>query len=88
MSQIAIKLFNVRYLIDLVRNRPKNWIGHVLKVDGPVKEKIEGRMEKNRTRGMPRTDMLDELKLGTCADMKRRTKDREKWKSWMPWTCW
>jgi hypothetical protein len=40
-------------MIEL-RHRKKNWIGHILRRDGLLKEVIEGRMEKKRIRGRPR----------------------------------
>src|ERR1044071_8145793 len=76
-----------RQLINALRNRKKSWIGHVLRGDGLLKEVIEGRMEGKRIRGRPRLGMLDDLITHSYADMKRKIEDREKWRSYMPWTC-
>ena len=76
-----------RQLISTLRNRKKSWIGHVLRGDGLLKEVIEGRMEGKRIRGRPRLGMLDDLISHSYVDMKRKTEDREKWRSYMPWTC-
>jgi Reverse transcriptase (RNA-dependent DNA polymerase) len=76
-----------RQLINALRNRKKSWIGHVLRGDGLLKEVIEGRMEGKRIRGRPRLGMLDDLITHSYVDMKRKTEDREKWRSYMPWTC-
>ena len=76
-----------RQLLNTLRSRKKTWIGHVLRGDGVLKEVIEGRMEGKRPRGRPRFGMLDDLITNSYEDMKRKTEDREKWRSYMPWTC-
>ena len=40
-----------RQLINVLRNRKKRWIGHILRGEGLLKEVIEGRMEGKRGRG-------------------------------------
>jgi len=47
----------------VIRNRKKNWIRHVLRGEGLLREVMEGRMEGKRPRGRPRKGMLDELLL-------------------------
>jgi len=81
--EIKIQLLN---MMNILRNRKKSWIGHVLRGKGLLKEVIEGRMEGRRVRGRPRLGMLDEIITDSYVDMKRRTEDREGWKSYMPWT--
>jgi hypothetical protein len=48
---------------------------------------IEGRMTGKRPRGRPRICMIDDVKEGNYAAMKRRAEDRDKWRTWMPRTC-
>ena len=43
-----------RQLINSLRSRKRNWIGHVLRGEGFLKEVIEGRTEGKRIRGRPR----------------------------------
>lgn len=76
-----------RQLINALRNRKKCWIGHLLRGNGMLKEIIEGRMEGKRSRGRPRLGMLSDLITSSYGEMKREAEDREKWKSFMPWTC-
>jgi len=77
-----------RQLISVIRNRQKNWIGHVLKGEGLLREVMEGRMEGKRVRGRPRKEMLDELLVElSYGNMKRKVENRDEWRSWMPWTC-
>ena len=61
-----------RRLVDVIVERKKRWIGHVLRGDGLLREVIEGRMEGKRPRGRPRIGMLEELKKGSFRDIKRR----------------
>jgi hypothetical protein len=49
-----------RCLLDSIRARKRNWVGHVLRGEGLLREVMEGRMEGKRTRGRPRKGMLDE----------------------------
>jgi len=76
-----------RQLTNLLRNRKKNWIGHVLRGEGLMRKIMEGRIEGKRTRGRPRTAMLDDLRFWSYEDMKRRAENRAEWRIAMPWTC-
>jgi hypothetical protein len=76
-----------RQLMSELRHRKKNWMGHILRGDGLLKEVIEGRMEGKRIRGRRRLGMLDDLITHSYVDMKRITEDRVKWRSYTPWTC-
>ena len=73
-----------RSIIQTIVRRKKNWIGHVVRGDGLLKLALEGRMEGRRTRGRPRRGTIDELKIGSYAEMKRRAQNRELWTGWMP----
>lgn len=74
-------------LVEMIVRRKKNWIGHILRGNGLLKQVIEGRMEGKRARGRPRKGMIDDLKEGSYVHMKRRAEDRQKWRVWMPRTC-
>src|SRR5206468_5891612 len=43
-----------RCLMKTVFKRKKNWIGHVLRGDGLLRDVLEGRMMGKRVRGRPR----------------------------------
>ena len=76
-----------RNFVVTIEKRKKNWIGHIVRGNSLLKLVLEGRMEGKRPRGRPRIGMIDELKEGSYMSMKRREEGREKWKVWMPRTC-
>ena len=75
-------------LVDRIITRKKNWLGHVMRGEGLLKEVIEGRMDGKRPRGRKRKGMLDCL-IGdeTYQKIKRMAQDRELWRCWLPRTC-
>ena len=77
-----------RCFVENIVKRKKNWIGHILRGDGLLKDVVEGRMEGKRPRGRKRIGMIDDLKEGLSYEiLKRRAENRDRWKSWMPRTC-
>jgi len=76
-----------RTLVNVVIGRKKNWIGHVLRGEGLLKDVMEGKLNCKRPRGRPRIGMLEELKEGSYVDMKRRAENRSRWRCWVPRTC-
>lgn len=70
-----------RELMNRVRRRQRNWIGHVLRGNSLFRDVIEGKLEGKRTRGRRRIDLLSELK-GGCSyqELKIRSWDRQKWR--------
>ena len=76
-----------RCLIRTIYQRKKNWIGHVLRGDGLLRDVLEGRMLGKRPRGRPRRGMIDDLMEGSFMKMKRRAEGRKEWREWVPGTC-
>ncbi len=76
-----------RCLIRTIYQRKKNWIGHVLRGDGLLRDVLEGRMLGKRPRGRPRRGMIDDLMEGSFVKMKRRAEGRKEWREWVPGTC-
>jgi hypothetical protein len=76
-----------RHLLKVVMEREKRWIGHVLRGNGLMRKTIEGRMLGKKPRGRPRFGMLEELKEGSYACMKRRAENRQVWRNLVPRTC-
>src|SRR5258708_39887187 len=71
-----------RCLIRTIYQRKKNWIGHVLRGDGLLRDVLEGRMlGKRLPRGRrPRRGMIDDLMEGWLVKMKRRAEGRQEWR--------
>ena len=86
-EEVLKRVGEERQLLNLIRNRKKNWIGHILRGDGIVKEVIEGRIEGERTKGRQRAGMLGDLVVGSYGDTKRRAENGAEWRRWLPWTC-
>jgi len=49
-EQVLSAVGERRKIIETIVNRKKNWIGHILRGDGLLKNVIKGRMEWKRTR--------------------------------------
>ena len=76
-----------RCLIKTINRRQKNWIGHILRGDGLLRDVMEGRMMRKRPRGRPRAGMVDDLMDGSFVNMKRRAEWREELRRWVHRTC-
>ena len=74
-----------RTLITTIKRRQKNWIGHILRGDGLLKDIIEGKFEGQRPRGRKRKSMLDDLKGGRrYQELKKVAMNRELWRATNP----
>src|SRR6218665_1564443 len=58
-EEILKKVEENRSLMDIIRTRQKNWIGHILRGNSLQREIMEGRMEGKRGRGRPRQKLMD-----------------------------
>src|SRR5688572_21563806 len=63
-----------RCLVKTIRERKKNWIGHMFRGNGLLRDVLEGRMLGKRPKGRPR---IDDLMEGSFEKMKRRAEGRE-----------
>ena len=79
-----------RMLIKTVRNRQKNWVGHVLRSDSLLRtvweERMEGKKESGRkTKNESILDwIIQETDGGTYEDLKKLAMDRKRWRTWNP----
>ena len=51
-----------RCLSKTITQRKKNWIGHVLRGNGLLRDMMEGRMIGKKRAGKPREEILSDLK--------------------------
>ena len=58
-EQVLHDVDEKRSLLEEVLKRKKNWIGHVVRREGLLKQVMEGRMEGKRPRGRPRIGMIE-----------------------------
>jgi len=75
-----------RSLMNTIRQRQKNWSGHVLRSESILCTVLEGRMEGTRTRGRQSATMIDWMKSNDVEyeHIKKRAYDREDWRHWRP----
>ena len=50
-----------RSLMQVIKQRQANWIGHVLRDECFLKTVLEGKIERKRPKGKPKKKMLDLL---------------------------
>ena len=53
--------------------KKKNWIGHVLRGNGLLRDVLEGRMLEKRPKGRPRIGMIDDLMEGSFEKNKEKS---------------
>ena len=88
-----------RCLIETIRQRKKNWIGHVLRGNELFRDVLEETMLGKARVGRRREKMLDDLmvvpiegsnkkeKVLSHRKLKIKAEDRSEWRSWVPETC-
>ena len=85
-EQILGMVDESRSLMESLRKRQKNWIGHFLRHDSLLQKVIEGRFQGQKTPGRPRTMLLDALmqedeeSVIDYAKLKEKAHYRETWR--------
>ena len=80
-EDVLKKVNESKNTLNVIRQRKRKWIGHVLRHDKFLQEIFEGRMKGRSTRGRKRIQLLDDLADGKdYASLKREAADRSMWK--------
>ena len=68
-------------MLNVIRQRKRKWISHVLRHDEFLQEIFEGRMKGKPTRGRKRIQLFDDLAGGKdYASLKREAEGRSVWR--------
>ena len=79
-QDVLKKVNESKNMLNVIRQRKRKWIGHVLRHDEFLQEIFEGRMMGKPTRGRKRIQLLDDLADGKdYASLKRESEDRLMW---------
>jgi len=80
-EDVLNKVNESKNMLNVIRQRKRKWIGHVLRHDEFLREIFAGRMKRRPTRGRKRTQLLDDLADGKdYASLKREGEDRSMWR--------
>jgi len=84
-EEVLLRVNEQRHSLDEIRKRKANWIGHILRRNGLLKQVIEGKikgdMEVARRRGRRRKKLLDNLKdRRGYSYLKEEALDRTMWR--------
>ena len=84
-EEVLLRVNEQRNILHEIRKRKANWIGHILRRNGLLKQviegKIKGEIEVTRRRGGRRRKLLDDLKdrRGYC-HLKEEALDSTMWR--------
>ena len=80
-EEVLTRIGEEKKLLDTIRRRKRNWLGHILRRNCLQLRIIEGKIEGKRGRGRKRIGMLDDVKEGRrYQEMKEVAQDRIKWR--------
>ena len=85
-EEVLLRVNEQRNILQEIRKRKANWIGHILRRNCLLKQVIEGKiqieMEVTRSRGRRRNKLLDDFKdrRGYC-HLKEEALDRTMWRN-------
>ena len=84
-EEVLLRVNKQRNILEEIRKRKANWIGHILRRNCLLKQviegKIKGEMEVARRRGRRRKKLLDDLKdRRGCYHLKEEARDRTMWR--------
>ena len=70
-----------RIMLELIRKRKRNWLGHWLRRNCLLKNALKGMVNEKKVRGRRKYRMMDNIMInGLCEDTKRKAEKREEWR--------
>ena len=70
-----------RIMLELIKKRERNWLGHWLRRNCLVKDALEGMVNGKKVPGRRRYQMIDNIMInGLYEDTKRKTEKRVEWR--------
>ena len=68
-------------MLELIRVRKRNWLGHWLRRNCLLKDALEGIVNEKEVRGRRRYQLIDNIMInGLYEDTKRKVEKRVEWK--------
>ena len=85
-NEVLLRVNVQRNIVNEIRKRKANWIGHILRRNCLLKQiiegKVKGEMEVTRRRGRRRKKLLDDPKdRRGCSHLKEEALDRTMWRN-------
>ena len=75
------KMGQGRLMLELIKKRKRNWLGHWLRRNRLLKDALERMGNGTKVRGRRRYQMIDNIMInGLCADTKRKAEERVEWR--------
>ena len=70
-----------RIMLELIRKRKRNWLGHWLRRNCLLKDALEGMVNGKKVRSRRRYQMIDNIMInGLYEDTKRKAEKRVEWR--------
>ena len=70
-----------RIMLELIKKRKRNWLGHCLRRDCLLKDDLEGMVNQKKVRGRRRYQMIDYIMInGLYEDTKKKAEKRVEWR--------
>uniref|UniRef100_A0A8D8S857 Endonuclease-reverse transcriptase n=1 Tax=Cacopsylla melanoneura TaxID=428564 RepID=A0A8D8S857_9HEMI len=81
-EEVLRRVGEKREILTTIKDRKRNWLGHILRRDCLQRRIMEGKLEGRRPRGRRRFGMLTDMLNGrTFEQMKEDAQDRVKWRT-------
>uniref|UniRef100_A0A8D8WBD0 Endonuclease-reverse transcriptase n=1 Tax=Cacopsylla melanoneura TaxID=428564 RepID=A0A8D8WBD0_9HEMI len=81
-EEVLRRVGEKREILTTIKDRKRNWLGHILRRDYLQRRIMEGKLEGRRPRGRRRFGMLTDMLNGrTFEQMKEDAQDRVKWRT-------